>query len=1013
MGGTNSKLRKYLESGDEYASLKIIEKHSELLTSFDANEPITELFESALQLSAKFAMKPLLRILLFECNGNPNKTNALHQNALHLVCQIPIPRTDTDINAGLAINSNSDPIHAVTERRTKCLALILDWNKVCQTNQKKTVIESIDINALDRSGNTALHFAAANGLLKCVQILVDHNCELFIENESGDTACDLAAKFNHYDIVRYLEFKIVFSDQSNAIVSDNSEYFIREEYSGLKPQDLQEAKDQLLIETSNMLNVSLSSAEALLRSFEWSQEALIDSWYNDSNSCFTKAGLIVPTHTTPDKPSDNGICDTEEKCMADIITGSTEAISSAVNNSKQSTEEMIPLCEICSLEIDSIETLDAQCGHKFCFQCWKTYLELKIESAETNAITCPAFDCSYLVTMEVIEKVVSPELTHRFIQYDIEAFIESNPHIKWCPFPACNKAVYLPESELSFKGEQAFILANLPPLPPISHAVDCGSGHYFCWECKREAHAPCQCKLREDWMIKISDVKAEELKETYSKTEDAANCLWLVRNAKQCPRCKTHIQKSEGCNHLRCSKCKYDFCWICLEAWKKHNSSTGGYFRCNRSEAAQKAEQNASLMKKVAEAQNFEMKELKRFVFHYTKYKFNDLSHETETSLIDKAKEKQNDLLQYYLEFTKKNSSEVVVEEDNFLYYAAFELICARKILCGSAVYGYYLEDHGYNKNIFEFMENDLNFHCNRLSDIISFEYLRASRSYIIDLTKRVKSKRLEFLTAISKGLIPPETPPGSKRHNRRHCLPGLLGLDSMENIYNSCDENDSCLLNEAIISSLDDCDINNSWVQDRNGRHSNLLAIYDWPDDCDEDYHNPISSTQAMTTSLDENSSENCNNSKCNRTKAKNPRTGETHDFCSLKCKYLTKSEKNSEDIDGKHYEYDSSMDLLLAIEMSKLSALEERERLNSSQNIDINFDPTNQQIDKSSENNEIIFESFVKNLKSDKKLIESSAKPVIMFFLKSSIDEKVDEKNIKPEPNDEKVEKKLFSCV
>ena len=33
------------------------------------------------------------------------------------------------------------------------------------------------------------------------------------------------------------------------------------------------------------------------------------------------------------------------------------------------------------------------------------------------------------------------------------------------------------------------------------------------------------------------------------------------------------------------------------------------------------------------------------------------------------------------------------------------ELIKARRILCGSYVYGYYLEDNGYNKTIFEFMQ--------------------------------------------------------------------------------------------------------------------------------------------------------------------------------------------------------------------------------------------------------------------------------------------------------------------
>lgn len=41
------------------------------------------------------------------------------------------------------------------------------------------------------------------------------------------------------------------------------------------------------------------------------------------------------------------------------------------------------------------------------------------------------------------------------------------------------------------------------------------------------------------------------------------------------------------------------------------------------------------------------------------------------------------------------------------------ELLKARRVLCGSYVYGYYLEDDGYNKTIFEFMQvsrNNYNF---------------------------------------------------------------------------------------------------------------------------------------------------------------------------------------------------------------------------------------------------------------------------------------------------------------
>lgn len=44
-------------------------------------------------------------------------------------------------------------------------------------------------------------------------------------------------------------------------------YVILQITSGLRAQDLQEAKDQLLVETSDMLHVPLFTAEVLLRNY--------------------------------------------------------------------------------------------------------------------------------------------------------------------------------------------------------------------------------------------------------------------------------------------------------------------------------------------------------------------------------------------------------------------------------------------------------------------------------------------------------------------------------------------------------------------------------------------------------------------------------------------------------------------------------------------------------------------------------------------------------------------------
>lgn len=75
-------------------------------------------------------------------------------------------------------------------------------------------------------------------------------------------------------------------------------------------------------------------------------------------------------------------------------------------------------------------------------------------------------------------------------------------------------------------------------------------------------------------------MKLEEFVGVSEVYEDVVNCFWLLINFKFCVNCKFLIQKNEGCNYMQCVKCKYDFCWICFEEWKKYSFFIGGYYRC-------------------------------------------------------------------------------------------------------------------------------------------------------------------------------------------------------------------------------------------------------------------------------------------------------------------------------------------------------------------------------------------------------------------------------------------------
>ena len=52
---------------------------------------------------------------------------------------------------------------------------------------------------------------------------------------------------------------------ASSVISSSLSGDTDEVYTGLRAQDLQEAKDQLVVETADMLHIPLFTAEALLR----------------------------------------------------------------------------------------------------------------------------------------------------------------------------------------------------------------------------------------------------------------------------------------------------------------------------------------------------------------------------------------------------------------------------------------------------------------------------------------------------------------------------------------------------------------------------------------------------------------------------------------------------------------------------------------------------------------------------------------------------------------------------
>uniref|UniRef100_A0A3B4D7W6 Ankyrin repeat and IBR domain-containing protein 1 n=1 Tax=Pygocentrus nattereri TaxID=42514 RepID=A0A3B4D7W6_PYGNA len=680
------------------------------------------------------------RSFLFCKDGNPNKRNVHNETALHMLCMGPhILLGEAALQPRLSCPQQDE------QRRAECLQMMLRWTGA-KLDQGE--YERANVNAADNKKSTCLHYAAAAGMKSCVELLVKSEADLFVENEEHQTPCDCAEKQHHKELALSLESQMVFSQDPGAqeIEAEYAALDRREPYEGLNLQDLRRLKDMLIVETADMLQAPLFTAEALLRAHDWDREKLLEAWMSNAENCCQRSGVQMPTPP----PSGYNAWDTLPSPRTPRTTRST--LTSPDEISLSPAEEGLAPCGICMCSISVFEEpVDMPCGHEFCRACWEGFLNVKIQEGDAHNIFCPAYDCFQLVPVEVIESVVSREMDKRYLQFDIKAFVDNNPAIRWCPVARCERAVRLSRPGTAATDALSFPLLSAP-------AVDCGKSHLFCWECLGEAHEPCDCQTWKMWLQKVSEMKPEELAGVSEAYEDAANCLWLLTNSKPCANCKSPIQKNEGCNHMQCAKCKYDFCWICLEEWKKHSSSTGGYYRCTRYEVIQQVEEQSKEMTVEAEKKHKSFQELDRFMHYYTRYKNHEHSYQLEQRLLKTAKEKMEQLSKAFI------SREGTPPDTMFIEDGVQELLKTRRILKCSYPYGFFLEPKSTKKEIFELMQTDLEMVTEDLAQKVNRPYLRTPRHKIISAACLIQQKRREFLASVARGVAPNDSPEAPRR---------------------------------------------------------------------------------------------------------------------------------------------------------------------------------------------------------------------------------------------------------
>ncbi|KAI5992155.1 hypothetical protein EDD15DRAFT_2168501 [Pisolithus albus] len=232
-------------------------------------------------------------------------------------------------------------------------------------------------------------------------------------------------------------------------------------------------------------------------------------------------------------------------------------------------------CGICLTSRKGLYCLHLGCGHVFCKACLAGMWGLHVREGEVARVGCPEVGCESNggfreATEDEVRTVLSEEEVKRWRWLRRKRDLERDPTTVHCPMEYCQEPVPRATTAAIIEDDES----------TWGRLRECHScGYSFCSVCKRTWHGPhTPCPLPVTSKIILAYLAASEderirLERHYGRTsvqrmvrqhkEDEENRKWLESSTTECPGCALRVEKSMGCNHMTCSKCKTHFCYRC------------------------------------------------------------------------------------------------------------------------------------------------------------------------------------------------------------------------------------------------------------------------------------------------------------------------------------------------------------------------------------------------------------------------------------------------------------------
>ena len=197
------------------------------------------------------------------------------------------------------------------------------------------------------------------------------------------------------------------------------------------------------------------------------------------------------------------------------------------------------------------------CEHRACITCLRQYLSIEIYESRVN-ITCP--ECSELLHPNDIKFILLNQsvLIEKYESFMVRRTLIIDPDARWCPAPDCGYCV----------------IATGCASCPMLKCERPGCDTLFCYHCKQEWHPNQTCdqaRAQRGFHGRPQSRPGVSfgIRTTDSSTQASTSVDQPLQpdDVKPCPCCKVLIIKMDdgSCNHMTCSVCGTEFCWLCMQ----------------------------------------------------------------------------------------------------------------------------------------------------------------------------------------------------------------------------------------------------------------------------------------------------------------------------------------------------------------------------------------------------------------------------------------------------------------